>query len=604
LAGAADFHFQARRDDKAARLRHGPRQFAKATGEAVMFKGLVLFALGWVLVLGGGYFAHKIESQDGVKVTDVRFKGASGTPMSALLYVPSTATAAKPAPGILAVHGYINSRETQDGFAIEFARRGYVVLAIDQTGHGFSGGTLASNGFGGPDGLAYLRSLPVVDKANIGLEGHSMGGWAILAAAKAMPDAYKAMVLEGSATGVRVSPKAPPFAPNGTPQFPHNVAVVYSRYDEFAPLMWGVQRAADVGKSGELKALFGAPSTVLAYKTYGDIAAGTGRQLYTPLTTHPGDHFSTEAIGDAVDWFGKTLVGGRYRPLEDQIWMAKEAGNGASLLGFMLLLLGTFAILIHLPLLSTLRQATNRVETSRGGRWMTVFLASILIPVLTFYPFMALGMLKLPASAHLPQGETNQLAVWALLNALIFLGLGALVGGSKPAFTVKWVASIVVAVLTVCVGYAALHVTGHLFHQDFRLWVVALKQLDKARAHAMLAYLPFFLLLFIIAQRAVNARLMVRKESGSAQYVTSLLAFCLGWVLFLGAQYGVLFSQGRLPIPAEALNVIIAIQFLPLMAMVAFVSTFTWRRTNSYLPGALINGLVVTWYITAGMAMG
>ncbi|WP_201721683.1 hypothetical protein [Caulobacter sp. B11] len=29
---------------------------------------------------------------------------------------------------MLAVHGYINSRETQSPFAIEFARRGYVVL--------------------------------------------------------------------------------------------------------------------------------------------------------------------------------------------------------------------------------------------------------------------------------------------------------------------------------------------------------------------------------------------------------------------------------------------------------------------------------------------
>jgi fermentation-respiration switch protein FrsA (DUF1100 family) len=67
---------------------------------------------------------------------DVRFIGTGGSPMSALLYVPPGATAAAPAPGILAVHGYINSRETQSGFAIEFARRGYVVLALDQTGHG------------------------------------------------------------------------------------------------------------------------------------------------------------------------------------------------------------------------------------------------------------------------------------------------------------------------------------------------------------------------------------------------------------------------------------------------------------------------------------
>ena len=31
-----------------------------------------------------------------------------------------------------------HSRETQDGFAIEFPRRGYVVLALDQTDRGYS----------------------------------------------------------------------------------------------------------------------------------------------------------------------------------------------------------------------------------------------------------------------------------------------------------------------------------------------------------------------------------------------------------------------------------------------------------------------------------
>ena len=126
-----------------------------------------------------------------------------------------------PAPGILAVHGYINSRETQDGFAIEFARRGYVVLALDQTGHGYSAPPAFANGFGGPDGLTYLRSLPFVDKANIGLEGHSMGGWTVLAAATAMPNDYKSMVLEGSSTGK-------PFAADGTPSWPRNAALVFA----------------------------------------------------------------------------------------------------------------------------------------------------------------------------------------------------------------------------------------------------------------------------------------------------------------------------------------------------------------------------------------
>ena len=146
-----------------------------------------LILVGLAIVLAGALIAQSIRTTDGTTVRDIRFAGTNGTVMSALLYIPKNATAATPAPGILAVHGYINSRETQDGFAIEFARRGYVVLSLDQTGHGYSQGAAFSNGFGGPDGLRYLRSLPMVNTRQIGLEGHSMGGWTVLAAAAAMP---------------------------------------------------------------------------------------------------------------------------------------------------------------------------------------------------------------------------------------------------------------------------------------------------------------------------------------------------------------------------------------------------------------------------------
>src|SRR5512138_2158558 len=177
----------------------------------------MLLVFGALLMLAGGLLAHFVLTAGGVRVLDIRFAGAGGTPMSALLLIPPNATPKTPAPGVLAVHGYFNSRETQGDFAIEFARRGYVVLALDQTGHGYSAPPAFANAFGGPDGLAYLRSLEFVDKNNIGLEGHSMGGWTVLAAATAMPDDYKSIVLEGSSTGK-------PFATEGTPSWPRNMA--------------------------------------------------------------------------------------------------------------------------------------------------------------------------------------------------------------------------------------------------------------------------------------------------------------------------------------------------------------------------------------------
>jgi len=161
-----------------------------------------MLVVSLLLVLGGSLLAYCIQTGRGsIAARDTRFMGTDGIMMSGLLYIPQGVTSKNPAPGILAIHGYINSRETQDVLAIEFSRRGYVVLALDQTGHGFSDPPAFANGFGGPDGLRYLHSLDFVDPNNIGIEGHSMGGYATVCAAAKYPDYYKSTVILGSAPG-------------------------------------------------------------------------------------------------------------------------------------------------------------------------------------------------------------------------------------------------------------------------------------------------------------------------------------------------------------------------------------------------------------------
>jgi pimeloyl-ACP methyl ester carboxylesterase len=562
-------------------------------------QGLRLFLLGWALILGGDFLAHKIQTAGGVRIEDVRFKGASGTVMSALLYVPRDATPKTRAPGILAIHGYINSRETQDGFAIALARAGYVVLALDQTGHGYSGGTVATNSYGGPDGLSYLRHLPMVDTDNIGLEGHSMGGWAVLKAAAAQPDGYKAMVLEGSATGVKLGRALA--SPEGTPQFPRNLAVVYSRYDEFAPLMWEVSRARDVGSSAKLIALFGSSGVVAPDRLYGVIEDGNARMLYTPVTTHPGDHISRSAIADAVQWFGSTLKGGE--PASDGIWLWKEMGTAIALIGVVALMLGTFALLLQLPLFAGLAGAPRPPRQRRGPGWWALLAATALIPPLSFYPFMYLGALTLPASRIFPQSITNQLMAWALLNAAVTLLLSLWLKNSRPRANGHWGRALLIACFSVVMGYLALMLSDVLFKVDFRFWVVALKLLSAPQWGWFVIYLVPFLLFFTIALGALMANLMVWGDGVVAQYATALAALAGGFLLFLIAEYAPLFMTGTLPLPQEALNAILSIQFVPLLAMVAVIAVYTWRRTNSALPGAFMAGLFVTWYLVAGTAV-
>jgi pimeloyl-ACP methyl ester carboxylesterase len=564
-----------------------------------------LAILGVLLILAGGLLAHFTRTAGGIRIEDVRFKGAKGNTMSGLLYIPPNATPQIPAPGILAVHGYINSRETQDGFAIEFARRGYVVLALDQTGHGYSDPPAFANGFGGPDGLAYLRSLEIVDKNNIGLEGHSMGGWTVLAAATAAPDDYKSMVLEGSSTGK-------PFAAEGTPSWPRNVALVFAQYEEFSTLMWGVDLARDVTQSPKLWGLFGTQGPVEPGKVYGDIAQGTARVLYTPAITHPAEHISHEAIGHSLDWFAKTLQGGTPRPVDDQIWFRKEIGTLIALIGFVALLIGVFDALLEAPMYSRLRlpeiaDGTMPEHTAASGRrWTTAFILSAFIPALTYYPAFALGGTFLKPSAFLPQGITNQILTWAVINGLITLALMRFAPkrASRSGIVLQ---SAVIAVASVTIGYAALWLADLAFKIDFRFWIVALKLMSAKQFLIFLIYLVPFTAFFVIALHVLHRNFSTMAASRGALYLTNMLALTLGFIVLVGGQYAILWLTGKLfnPLPDPGfvpLSTIVAIQFVPLLAICAVIATFTWRRTGSSLPGALICGLFVTWYVVAGTA--
>ena len=568
--------------------------------------------LGVALVVLAGIIGWLVQTNGGqVAIRDVRFMGANGTRMSALLYVPRTATAKTPAPGILAVHGYINSRETQSGFAIELARRGYVVLALDQTGHGYSDPPAFGNGFGGPDGLKFLRSLDIVDKDNIGLEGHSMGGWTFLAAAAVMPDAYKAAVLEGSSTGA-------PFAAEGSPTWPRNLAVVYSKYDEFSVLMWSVPKAADVVKSAKLKKVFGITDDIQPGKVYGSIADGTARVLYTPVTTHPGDHISNAAIGYAVDWFGQTLKGGSPLPTSNQIWIWKELATLVGFIGFVFFLLGMGRALLGTRTFSRLAGPLPAVAPLIGAAWWIWAAVTAAIPVVFFYLFMGLGA-GVKASWLFPQTITSQIMVWALMNGAIFLVLflawhfttsgrkGAtaatygLLATGKEGWRIIGMDALY-AVTVVFAGYILLVMAGYFFKIDFRFWVLALKPMSSLQFGIFLRYLIPFAAFFFISSMTLNAQYRLTGGSVAARYFANMGIMAGGFLVFLLLEYVTLFARGMLLTASEPLNTIVAIQFLPLMVIASIFATWFYEKTGRAYAGAFVNALLVTWYIVAGQA--
>ena len=242
----------------------------------------------------------------------------------------------------------------------------------------------------------------------------------------------------------------------------------------------------------------------------------------------------------------------------------------------------------------------------KGRQWWAAFWVSALLPALTYYPAFAAGNAWLPASRFLPQAFTTQIMIWALLNTVISLALLPFVPrrASRKGVTVQAVS---IALATVAVGVLTVWLADLLFKIDFRFWVVALKLPSATQWAIVLIYLVPFTLFFVVALRTLHANFSRFDAPAVGHYVTAALVLSLGFVILIGGQYLAMWLGGKLinPFPASPvvpLSTIIGIQFIPILAAAAIISTFTWRRTGSSLPGAFICGLLVTWYMVAGTA--
>ena len=575
----------------------------------------IFAAFGTALILIGSLLAFAIQTSGGdVTVHDVRYPAKDGAVLSGLLYVPKTATAQSPAPAILVSHGLINTREMQSPFAIELSRRGYVVLAMDMSGHGYSGGVLGQNAAGGPDAFAYLKSLAFVDKANMGLEGHSLGGAPVIAAARANPDGYRAVVLEGSSpslAGRRPAPGAPDPAATAAPL--RNLLVVFGQYDEFAPTMWGVPKGSLMPASKRLISLFGAQGAVEPGQVYGSITDGTARMLIVPAVDHPQEHFTKAGVGAAIDWFEKIMPSAKPLASSDQIWLWKEIGTLIGFVGCVFLILGVFHWLVLTKTFAGLLNDGEAVAERRGVRWWIGFVLSAAVPALLYFPTMENGqkIFMAPfgwigatawASKTFAEQINNQLVVWALASGIVSLLLSLVLRPRKPAFTHRWGLALIAAVLSVGAGYLSLVLADLVFKVDFRFWVLGLKPFDLRHFGYFLLYLPFFLVFFLLAMRGFAGAIPVRGEGRTAAVIWGGLAMSLGFVVLLTLQYGVMHRTGLL-MHGNALLTIVAFQFVPLLFVIGLIGAFTWRRTNAYEAGAFISALFITWYVTTGTAI-
>ncbi|NWF70659.1 MAG: S9 family peptidase [Chloroflexi bacterium] len=141
-----------------------------------------------------------IDLADLIEPKLVTFPTFDGRQIPAWLFRPRGAAAGEKHPALLSIHGGPESQERPEylhlGLYQYLAHRGFVVLCPNirgSTGYGISYQKLIRRDWGGDElkdiehAALYLRSLPEVDSARIGVHGRSFGGFATLSAVSRLP---------------------------------------------------------------------------------------------------------------------------------------------------------------------------------------------------------------------------------------------------------------------------------------------------------------------------------------------------------------------------------------------------------------------------------
>jgi hypothetical protein len=577
-----------------------------------------------ILMLGGSLLGSFINTGAGAAtVKDVKIRGTDGYIISAYLYTPKTASPDKPAPGILMFHGLNNQKNYMSNTALEFARRGYVVLSADMTGHGLSNGANGENGYGGIEALNYLLSQSVVDKSNVGLVGMSQGGFGpVTIAANAMPDAYKSIFYMESECSAPGSPDISPCVNL------KNIAFNIGTVTELAGMVL-VGSGPQVTTSPVVQPVFNTEEPINVGQVYGSIADGTARILYQPWENHPGSTDAPAAIGNAIDWMQQTLEGGTGLAPAKQIWGWKLFGTAIALLGAFLFLFPMGSLLLESTYFKSLAETVPEYKGFKGTGWViAALITTALGPLLYVWVFqnMFFAAWVTPNSLW-PQNFTNIYMVWSVLVGVIAIALilvnhfvftkkqgatAANYGLTTSGMGVEWNKiwkALLLAILVLLPVYVILVFTTSVLKMDFRAWVVALMPMTSTRFSAFLGYLIPFAIYFVPQGILFAGFLRVNngKASLAREMITNAIVLTLGAVVWLLLFYVPIMVQAPLIIKgsgmlgplAAGMGAIYYIPLVVLWPLVACLYTYFFRKTGRVYTGIFLVTLFMVWYLAA-----
>ena len=546
---------------------------------------------------------------------DMTFVTQSGHELDALLLVPKTATAKDPAPAIVVSHGWYNNREMQDLNYVEYARRGYVVLAISMYGHGDSevlpSNTWwddANNANGLYDGVKYVAELPFVDPDRIGVTGHSNGALACREAVLQDADGLIAAALLVSNDAVYTDADGNFYNQFGS----RDAAIVACQYDEFFHRVNGSAPRDFIHQNTAQSFLhFGADPAGLEMRTAGTFYAQmvdgeeSIRAIMNPAITHPWAHFSADVVAFSVDFFDRAIGAPASLPHDNQIWQWKATFNALGVVGFFLFVAFTALALLDTSYFAELKVNTPVTpwpapEGKTRSRYWHANLLSALLSIPFFFIAFLLGFFL--HSDIWNQGASRIIGLWSLLCGLAtWLTIRSKkypVDREERGITIsknKLFKSILLALTVICAAFALVFLSDYLFLTDYRLWCFATIRAFSARHIPMiLVFLPCWLVYYIITSVAGNCCNYIQiGKNGWTSVVLQMFFVFLGPQIMIMAQYIKFFITGYMVL--DPITGIMGIWLFPIvliLPLASLISNVIYRKTKNPYIGGIIMGII------------
>ncbi len=603
--------------------------------EKVKKRAQVWLCIAVVMMLLSGAVVHFVQTDGGkVAVSELYFETDEGYTMCANLYVPEGTSAENKAPAIVASHGAYNNKEMQDVNFVELSRRGYVVLAIDQPGHGNT--DFVSNTNGVYQGVLAVSRLPYVDVSRIGVTGHSMGGMSCNNAVvqdNAADTQLIAAVVLNSADATYVNTTDTSLSDDASGEFANiygsrDVAIISCVYDEF------FHKSTDEAGNTLSSPYFMESANAQSFLHFGIDPAGQEtraadtiytqevdgeecmRAIYRPAIIHPWSHFSARSASFTIEFFEEAL--GAPNPIDShsQVWQWKEAFNFIGLIGLAVFIVNFAILMLFTPAFSSLRadEEAKPAPLDKEGAawyWISMIIASVFAMV-TYLPIVTAGNAA-DVTAPSPYGVGLWAAacgIFAILSmAVSYYAYGKRKGmnlaerGIKLSLHNGW-KTVLLAILVVYVAYGCVFFVNYFFGSDFRIWTLGVKtfRADKVWVSAF-PYLPLFLVFYVASSVSVNA-FNYNTIGGKREWVNNLINSLMTAspaLIMVVIQYGTYFTAKHMMWMQSSFSggnppmyVLWLIQTSFILFFATFMSRFIYKVSkNPYLPG-LINGMMVT----------